>query len=154
VIHPLKTRHWFLREMTCFLVGHKWKHSPRVPSQYYDVDDIDSISYVERKRSRNIFYDDVAWWVYKCPRCRAKTVHSWPDNSWWVELAEGLRGGYLTMKSSWRWARVMKAPLHWRVLFSLADGIHQCVLHFEHVHAWVLDLTTGALEWMYEKMDN
>lgn len=92
----LQDYHYWLREWGCFFLGHDWKHSPRRPSKYYDMEE-EEIPYVERVGKGNYLWETVAWWSSKCIRCRLKTKE-WAWHPWYKNIRQGLKGGFWEVK--------------------------------------------------------
>src|SRR5690348_11350031 len=130
--NPLKWHHEMARELTCCIVGHKWKVTPRRKTQYYDMDKHE-VPYAYRKSTGNYMWENVAWWSAKCTRCRLKT-REWPYQPFHFDLFLALRIGIKSIFSALGSVFIWEDARLWRkfvfgiptaVAFGLCQGYAQ-----------------------------
>lgn len=142
--YPLNSWHMAGRETLCYFFGHKWKHSPRRETQYYGMGR-DEVPYSFQKSTGNYMWEDIAWWSYRCTRCREKhrTDSGWPHTPWYKQeywaIQDGFRHAWFYFTFS-IWPELheyfpkVKAPLWKRVLVGtvcyFVGGFGQYWSHF------------------------
>jgi hypothetical protein len=173
--YQLKWLHRFVRETQCFFFGHKWVHSRRKRTEWWNGDDSlhgSDVPYGVRKISGNHLFEDIAWWTVKCTRCREKVRRmdsgvSWGYQTWYKRLYHSICYGFFgTTGIVWHlqevWKDRKKHPL-WLTLLGIPLSVNSS-LAGSVVHWWITSpgfIPSSWWSWMHEiqhwwygKLDN
>lgn len=155
--YPLTKWQIFWRETICFFTGHKWKHSPRRQTKYYDAPD--TVPYGLHKETGNALFEYIAWWSGKCVRCRYKARRNEMWDPWYKTQYWAFRGAWSDFKWHSKYSFFeTETPLPWNlgaivIPMACVSALKTYLIHFERL-PWSWWMWLADIEyWYYSKID-
>jgi hypothetical protein len=157
VKYPLKWRHEFVRDMTCWFKGHHWTCTPRRHTEYFGKHS-DEVPYLYRRGTGlgNYMFEDVAWWSSKCRRCRIKT-REWPWDSAHVTAIRAFKYSMREIKWSAKYVlEETEASLIKKLLFippvAIISALNTFFVQFDRLPSSVWVGLSNCHDWLWERL--
>lgn len=139
--YPLRWYHRFFRELICYFFDHDWVCSKSVHSKWFGAN-YEDIPWGIRQGSSNCLWESLAWWSYKCQRCRMHLrENQWPRMKWYKVWYRAACQFMFDFRIAWgallsnKRSSIFK--LLNRVIFSIAFSFEQVWFsYFVHEFNW------------------